>query len=119
ALHPGIVIWPVLLATSEAACVNEDGDAATDLLAAGAATYDVAVALGRGMQSHLVTGWMPTGIACTIAAAGAAMRLRGGNQEAIHSAMGIAASGVGLSRQPLDARVNGKNVLCALAASRA
>lgn len=119
ALHPGIVIWPVVLASGEAAALVDGGVPAHEMLAVAAACYDVAVALGRGLASHLVTGWMPTGIACTIAAAGGAARLRGGNCAMIRSAMGLAAAGVGLSRQALDARVNGKNMLCALAASRA
>jgi 2-methylcitrate dehydratase PrpD len=119
ALHPGIVIWPVVMASAEAAALVDGGAPAHETLAVAAACYDVAVALGRRLLPHLVTGWMPTGIACTIAAAGGAVRLRGGNYAMIRSAMGLAAAGVGLSRQALDARVNGKNMLCALAASRA
>ena len=53
-----------------------------------------------------------------IGAAAGAARILGLNEEGIISAMGLAAEQAGLSRQPLAEKVNGKNILCGLAAAQ-
>lgn len=118
-LHPGMVIWPVALATAESMEAVGAELHPNKVLVAAIAAYDVAVAYGSSFLGSIETGWMPTGIACTVAAAGAAARIRGLDIDGVLSAMAIAAAGVGLSRQALDDRVSAKNVLCALAVSRA
>jgi 2-methylcitrate dehydratase PrpD len=62
---------------------------------------------------------MTTGAAAAIGAAAAAARLLGLDEAGILSAMGIAATGGGLSRQPLADRTSGKNALCGMAAKNA
>ena len=64
-------------------------------------------------------GWMPTGAGGSVGAAAGAARLLGLDTNGIRSAMGLAASNAGLSRQPLVDRVNGKNVLVGIAARNA
>lgn len=111
-IHASAVIWPVLLATAQAA--NRDGpEAAAELVAAATIAFDLAAAIGSGLTPHAHSGWYATAPGGAIGAAAGAARLWGLDRDAIRSAMGLAATAAGLTRQPLLDRVNGKNALCA------
>lgn len=119
ATHPSAVLIPALLAAAEAHGNDDDPSSAASFVATAVATYDVAGWLGSALTPLSKNGWMPTGIACEVAAAGGVARLAGLGEDGIAAAMAIAAAGAGLSRQPLIDKVSGKNVLCGIAASRA
>lgn len=114
-IHGSAVIYPVVMAAAEAA-----GDLAPgEFVAALVAAYDVAARIGEAMNDKSFHGWMTTGAAASIGAAAGAARLMGLDADGILSAMGIAATGGGLGRQPLADRTNGKNALCGMAAVNA
>jgi 2-methylcitrate dehydratase PrpD len=116
-IHGSAVIFPVLLAAAEESGLGPD--VGREFVTAVVAAYDVAARIGLVMNAHSFHGWMTTGAAATIGAAGAAARLMGLDQAGILSAMGIAATGGGLSRQSLADRTSGKNALCGMAARNA
>lgn len=116
--HTSAVIWPVLLATAEAA--GMDGpEAGAELIAAAAVAYDVATHVGKSITPFAHYGWHATAHGSAVGAAAGAARLWGLSTEGVLSAMGLAATAASLTRQPLLDRVNGKNALCAQAVSAA
>ena len=120
AVHASAVIFPTLLAVAEAVGLDEGRRAGREFVAAATAAFDVACQIGSTLNPHYYhSGVMATGVPGQIGAAAGAARLLGLDEDGITSAMGIAAEQSGLSRQPLADRVNGKNVLCGLAASQA
>ena len=119
AVHASAVIFPTLLAVAEAAGKDEGPDAGREFVAAAAAAFDIACQIGATLVPHYHDGVMATGVPGQIGAAAGAARLLGLDEDGIMSAMGIAAEQAGLSRQPLADRVNGKNILCGLAAGQA
>jgi 2-methylcitrate dehydratase PrpD len=118
ALHASAVILPALLAVAEATG-RSDAAAWPEVAVALIGAFDVAGRVGEAVVPWTGSSWMPTGIACTVGAAAGTARLLGLGEAGIASAMGLAAAGGGLLRQPLIDKVDGKNVLCAQAASRA
>ena len=119
AVHASAVIFPTLLAVAEAAGLEEGEEAGREFVAAAVAAFDVACQVGSTLHPYYHNGVMATGVPGHIGAAAGAARLLGLGEDGIMSAMGIAAEQAGLSRQPLTDRVNGKNVLCGLAAGQA
>jgi hypothetical protein len=118
-IHGGAVIFPVLLAAAEAYGLTEGDGAGREFVTTAVATYDVAVRISEAMNANSPQGRTTTGVAASIAAAGGAARLMGLDVDGILSAMGIAATGGGLSRQSFADRVNGKKALCGMAAKSA
>jgi 2-methylcitrate dehydratase PrpD len=119
AVHASAVIFPTLLAAAETAKLDEGEAAGREFVAATVASFDVACQIGATLNPHYHNGVMATGVPGHIGAAAGAARLLGLGEDGILSAMGLAAEQAGLSRQPLADRVNGKNILCGLAASQA
>ena len=118
-VHASAVIFPALIAALECSARGNGRASAGEFVAASVAAFDVACRVGGFLKKLSHRGWMPTGSGGTIGAAAGAARLMGLDENGILSAMGIAASGVGLSRQALADRVNGKNILAGLAAKNA
>lgn len=87
-LHPGVVVFPALLAVAE-----EHGAALGDVLDAAAIGYDVMCHIGvvLGAAESYGRGFHPTGVAGAIGAAAAVSRLRGLAAEQTADAIGIAA----------------------------
>ena len=119
AVHASAVIFPTLLAAAEANKMDEGEKAGRGFVAATVAAFDVACQIGATLNPHYHNGVMATGVPGHIGAAAGAARLLGLGEDGILSAMGLAAEQAGLSRQPLADRVNGKNILCGLAAGQA
>lgn len=119
AVHASAVIFPTLLAVAEATGRDRGKDAGREFAAAAAAAFDVACQIGATLVPHYHGGVMATGVPGHIGAAAGAARLLGLDHDGVMSAMGIAAEQAGLSRQPLADRVNGKNILCGIAAGQA
>jgi 2-methylcitrate dehydratase PrpD len=119
AVHASAVIFPTLLAAAETAKLDEGEAAGREFVAATVVSFDVACQIGATLNPHYHNGVMATGVPGHIGAAAGAARLLGLGEDGILSAMGLAAEQAGLSRQPLADRVNGKNILCGLAASQA
>ena len=119
AVHASAVIFPTLLAAAEANKMDEGEKAGRCFVAATVAAFDVACQIGATLNPHYHNGVMATGVPGHIGAAAGAARLLGLGEDGILSAMGLAAEQAGLSRQPLADRVNGKNILCGLAAGQA
>jgi 2-methylcitrate dehydratase PrpD len=88
-IHPGVVVWPAVLALADEHQVRLD-----ELLDAATAGYDAACALGDRLDPGEVyrRGFHPTGICGPIAAAAAASALLGATPEERQHAVGIAAS---------------------------
>ena len=119
AVHASAVIFPTLLAAAEANKMDEGEASGREFVAATVAAFDVACQIGATLNPHYHNGVMATGVPGHIGAAAGAARLLGLGEDGILSAMGLAAEQAGLSRQPLADRVNGKNILCGLAAGQA
>jgi 2-methylcitrate dehydratase PrpD len=119
AIHACAVIFPVLLAAAERERAQGRPIDGREFMAAFVAALEIAARIGAALAPYSRSGWMPTGFAAPVGASAGAARLLGLTQQGIRSAMGLAAAGVALSRQPILDGVDGKNVLCALAASRA
>ena len=119
AVHASAVIFPTLLAVAEAVGLDEGEEAGKEFVAATVAAFDIACQIGASLEPHYHLGVMATGVPGHIGAVAGAARLLGMDEEGITSAMGLAAEQAGLSRQPLNDRVNGKNVLCGISASQA
>ncbi len=115
-VHPSAVIWPVLLAAAEASGADRL-ESGTEVLAAAVIAYDFAARIGSAITPKSHTGWYATGYSTAIGATAGAARVLGMPPDAALSAMGLAATAAGFSRQPLLDRVNGKNALCAQVAS--
>ena len=119
-VHASAVIFPALLAAAEVNKIDEGVASGREFVAATVAAFDVACQIGSSLlPCYYHNGVMRTGVPGHIGAAAGAARLLGLGEEGILSAMGIAAEQAGLSRQPLADRVNGKNILCGLAAGQA
>jgi aconitate decarboxylase len=118
-VHASAVIFPTLLAAAETAKLDEGEASGREFIAATVAAFDVACQIGATLNPHYHNGVMATGVPGHIGAAAGAARLLGLGEDGILSAMGLAAEQAGLSRQPLADRVNGKNILCGLAAGQA
>jgi 2-methylcitrate dehydratase PrpD len=119
-VHASAVIFPTLLAAAETAKLDEGELAGHEFIAATVAAFDVACQIGAALLPYYYhNGVMRTGVPGHIGAAAGAARLLGLGEDGILSAMGLAAEQAGLSRQPLADRVNGKNILCGLAAGQA
>lgn len=116
-IHGAAVIFPALLGLLGHPRARDASG--RDLLDAAVAAYDVAALIGREMNAGSFHGWMTTGAAGAIGAAAGGARLLGLGKAGILSAMGIAATGGGLSRQALADRTTGKSILCGLAAQNA
>lgn len=88
-LHPGVVVWPVVLALGEQAGCSREA-----LLDAAIAGYDVTCEVGDlvGAARAYGRGFHPTGICGALGAAGAAGRLLGLDAAQIEHALGLAAS---------------------------
>ncbi len=86
-LHPGVVIWPVVLGLAD-----EMGASADAVLDAAAIGYDVMCTLGEmlGGAAAYNRGFHPTGVVGTFGAAAAAGRLVGLTHEQARCALGIA-----------------------------
>lgn len=114
-VHGGATIFPALLAFWDAGAVAASRRSGKEFIVAAIAAYDVACRVGGHLKENGHRGWMPTGSGGALGAAAACARLAGGDRVAIESAMGIAASNAGLSRQALADKTNGKGILAAIA----
>ena len=120
AVHASAVIFPTLLATAETVKMDEGETAGREFITATVAAFDVSCQVGAALLPYYYhNGVMRTGVPGHIGAAAGAARLLGLGEDGVLSAMGLAAEQAGLSRQPLADRVNGKNILCGLAAGQA
>ena len=120
AVHASAVIFPALLAAAETAKLDEGEASGREFVAATVAAFDVACQIGAALLPHYYhNGVMRTGVPGHIGAAAGVARILGLGEDGILSAMGLAAEQAGLSRQPLADRVNGKNILCGIAAGQA
>lgn len=117
-LHASAVLFPVLLAAAESRALSGEKVSGQEFISTCVATFDVAARISECIVPKMHNGWMPTGNA-VIGAAGGAARLLGLGADGVHSAMGIAAATMGVSRQPIKDKVNGKNVLCGIVAQSA
>ena len=97
--HPGVAIWPALVAVADAAAdlpAAEGGGAVTlrALLEAGIVGYDVMCAVGVlvGPAESYARGFHPTGVAGILGAAAAVSRLLGLDEAQAGSALAIAAN---------------------------
>ncbi|HZV72105.1 MAG TPA: MmgE/PrpD family protein [Conexibacter sp.] len=88
-LHPGVVVWPVVLALAETTGCSRD-----DMLDAAIAGYDVTCEVGDlvGAARAYARGFHPTGICGALGAATAAGRLLGLDATQLEHALGLAAS---------------------------
>lgn len=88
ALHPGVVVFPALLAVAE-----EDGTELGRVLEAAVVGYDVMCHVGvvLGATQSYGPGFHPTGVAGAIGAAAAVARLRGLDEKRTTNAIGVAA----------------------------
>lgn len=90
-LHPGVVVWPAVLAVGE--MQRSDGES---LVAAAVAGYETMIRVGLSVQpSHFRRGFQSTPTCGVFGAAAAAARLLGLGAEATRDALGIAASYAG------------------------
>ena len=108
--HTSAAMWPAILAAAEAGG-RDDAASGEELLAAAAAAYDIASAVGGPLGGYAHIGWWATAPGSMVGAAAAAARLMGLPAAGIASAMGLAATAAGLTRQPLIDKLNGKNAL--------
>jgi 2-methylcitrate dehydratase PrpD len=88
-LHPGVVVFPAALATSEMV-----GGAGKKFIEAVVLGYEVMVRLGRalGAENSYKRGFHPTGICGPFGSSVAASKLLGLREKEILSALGIAGS---------------------------
>jgi 2-methylcitrate dehydratase PrpD len=89
-LHPGVVVWPALLAAAGSRPDTSWGD----LLDAAAAGYDAACLTGElaGPANLYERAFHPTGVCGVLGAAAAVCRLDGADEETVLHGFGIAAS---------------------------
>ncbi|GAA3107759.1 MmgE/PrpD family protein [Pseudonocardia yunnanensis] len=94
--HPSVVLWPAILAAGEQA-----GAGGRDLLDAYLIGFDVVTALAEGfaLREHYGRGWHSTATLGVVAGAAAVSRLLGSDVEQTRSALGLAATMAGGSRQ--------------------
>ncbi|MET4060326.1 2-methylcitrate dehydratase PrpD [Arthrobacter sp. UYP6] len=87
-LHPGVVVFPSLLAVAE-----EQGSTFGEVLDAAVVGYDVMCHMGvvLGAAESYGRGFHPTGVAGAIGAGAAVSRLRGLDEDQTGNAIGIAA----------------------------
>jgi 2-methylcitrate dehydratase PrpD len=94
-LHPGVVVWPAVLAVGE--MTRADGQS---LVAAAVAGYETMIRVGLSVQpSHFRRGFQSTPTCGVFGAAAAAARLLGLGVEGTRDALGIAASYAGGTTQ--------------------
>lgn len=88
-LHPGVVVFPAVLALAE-----QLGTAVTDFYAAVVAGYEVTLRVGAALNPAAAyeRGFHPTAICGTLGAAAASARLLGLSPEQTNMALGIAGS---------------------------
>ena len=88
-LHPGVVVFPTALATSEMA-----GASGKDFIEAVVLGYEVMIRLGKaiGPENSYQRGFHPTGTCGTFGASVSASKLLGLKKDGMVSAMGIAGS---------------------------
>jgi len=88
-LHPGVVVFPAALATSE--MVGGDGKKFIEAVVLG---YEVMIRLGRalGAQNSYKRGFHPTGTCGSFGSSVAVSKIMGLKQEEMTSALGIAGS---------------------------
>jgi 2-methylcitrate dehydratase PrpD len=88
-LHPGVVVFPASLATSE--MVGSNGKSVIEAVVLG---YEVMIRLGRalGPENSYKRGFHPTGTCGTFGSSMAASKLIGLKEEGMVNAMGIAGS---------------------------
>ena len=86
-LHPGVVVWPAAMAA-----VERCGGTLADLLAAGAAGYEVTMRVGDALYAPAAyaRGFHPTGVAGALGAAVAAAHAGELGPDGIHQALGLA-----------------------------
>ncbi|GAA0897400.1 MmgE/PrpD family protein [Pseudonocardia zijingensis] len=94
--HPSTVLWPALLAAGETHRVST-----RQLVEAYLVAFDVEMALTQGfvLREHYARGWHSTATLGVLAAAAGVARLLGRTAEEAATALGIAASMAGGSRQ--------------------
>jgi 2-methylcitrate dehydratase PrpD len=94
--HPSTVLWPALLAAGEAHAAST-----RQLIEAYLTAFDVEMALAEGfaVREHYARGWHSTATLGVVAAAAGVSRLLGNTARQTASALGIAASMAGGSRQ--------------------
>jgi len=94
-LHPGVVVWPAVLAVGE--MTRADGQSIT---AAAAAGYETMIRVGLSVQpSHFRRGFQSTPTCGVFGAAAAAAKLLGLGVDGTRDALGIAASYAGGTTQ--------------------
>jgi 2-methylcitrate dehydratase PrpD len=94
-LHPGVVVWPAVLAVGE--MTRADG---RSLVAAAAVGYETMIRVGLSVQpSHFRRGFQSTPTCGVFGAAAAAAKLLGLGVESTRDALGIAASYAGGTTQ--------------------
>jgi 2-methylcitrate dehydratase PrpD len=94
-LHPGVVVWPAVLAVGE--MTRADG---RSLAAAAVAGYETMIRVGLSVQpSHFRRGFQSTPTCGVFGAAAAAAKLLGLGVEGTRDALGIAASYAGGTTQ--------------------
>lgn len=88
-LHPGVVIYPAALATSEML-----GEAGKKLIEAVASGYELMIRLGKalGAENSYKRGFHPTGTCGSFGSSIVASKIMGLKQEEMTSALGIAGS---------------------------
>jgi 2-methylcitrate dehydratase PrpD len=88
-LHPGVVVFPAALATSEMV-----GGAGNKFIEAAVLGYEVMIRLGKalGAENSYKRGFHPTGTCGSFGSSVAVSKIMGLKQEEIKSAMGIAGS---------------------------
>lgn len=94
--HPSVVLWPAVFAAAEE--VGAGGRALLEAYVAGFVAH-VAVARSMDIPRHYATGWHSTATVGIIGAAAGVARLHGLDVDATRTAIGIASSMAGGSRQ--------------------
>lgn len=94
--HPSVVLWPAVLA-----CGEQVGASGRDLLEAFIVGFQVMAAVSAGMtvRDHYRAGWHSTATIGLLGATGSSARLLGLDVDQTRSALGVAASMAGGSRQ--------------------
>lgn len=90
-LHPGVVVWPAILAAAEGRQVS-----GKQIVAAAAAGYETIIRVGLSIQpSHFKRGYQSTATCGVFGAAAAAAKILGLGKHGIADSLGLAASYAG------------------------
>jgi len=90
-LHPGVVVWPAILAVAEGREVSGE-----QIIAAAVAGYETTIRIGLSIQpSHFMRGFQSTSTCGVFGSAVAAAKILGLGRDQIASAMGLVASYAG------------------------